>query len=169
MNSGAEARKALAAVGVPFLAAQYASAAAGYFPLPGELDPLPLLSALLDKGWRIALPVTRPGPDLIFREWNPGLPLERGKFGLKQPSDANPEVVPDIVLVPLLAFDRKGNRLGYGAGYYDAALRRLRRRGPVAAIGIAFDEQEFLEVPQEPQDETMDMILTPSRIIACGG
>ncbi len=145
-----------------------ASAAAGYFPIREELDPRPLLSALLGKGLRIALPVVRPGPDLIFREWNPGLPLKPGKFGLKEPSDANPELFPDIVLVPLLAFDRKGNRLGYGAGYYDAGLRKLRRRGLVAVVGIAFDEQEFPEVPQEPQDETMDTILTPSRIVACG-
>ncbi len=169
MNSGAEARKGLTARGVPFLGGMQASAAAGYFPIRDELDPLPLLRALYDKGLRIALPVVRPGPDLIFREWNPSLPLERGKFGLQQPGDGHRELFPDIVLVPLLAFDRKGNRLGYGAGYYDAALRRLRRRGPVAAIGIAFDEQEFFEVPQEPQDETMDVILTPSRIIACGG
>ena len=72
------------------------------------------------------------------------------------------------MLVPLLAFDRSGGRLGYGAGYYDAALRKMRQRGPVAAIGIAFDEQEFPEVPQEPQDEPLDTILTPSRVIACG-
>jgi len=168
LSSGAEAREALAARGAPFLGAKQASAAAGYFPIRDELDPLALLSTLHDKGLRIALPVVRPGPDLIFREWSPGLPLRRGKFGLQQPDDWHPELFPDIVLVPLLAFDRKGNRLGYGAGYYDAALRKLRRRGPVAAIGIAFDEQEFREVPQEPQDETMDMILTPSRIIACG-
>ncbi len=165
---GAEAREALAARGVPFLGARQVSAAAGYFPIRDELDPLPLLSALHEKGMRIALPVVRPGPDLIFREWRPGSPLASGKFGLKEPSGANLALVPDIVLVPLLAFDRKGNRLGYGAGYYDAALRKLRRRGPVTAIGIAFDEQEFLEVPQEPQDESMDMILTPSRVVACG-
>ncbi len=145
-----------------------ARSAAGYFPIRDELDPLPLLSALHASGLRIALPVVRPGPDLIFRQWWPGAPLERRKFGLQEPSDTCPELVPDIVLVPLLAFDRRGNRLGYGAGYYDAALHKLRRCGKVAAIGIGFDEQEFPEIPREPQDEPMDTILTPSRVIACG-
>ena len=96
------------------------------------------------------------------------MPLKRGKFGLRQPGAEQAELTPDIVLVPLLAFDRRGGRLGYGAGYYDVALRRMRQRGPVAAIGIAFDEQEFPEVPQEPQDEPLDTILTPLRVIACG-
>ncbi len=75
---------------------------------------------------------------------------------------------PTLVLVPLVAFDRKGNRVGYGAGYYDACLRDLRARGRATAIGVAFDEQEFPDIPREPQDEPLDMILTPSRIIICG-
>ncbi len=146
-----------------------ALSAAGYFPVHDELDPMPLLEALHAGGLRTALPVVMPGPDLIFREWSPGLALKRGKFGLQQPGGEHVELAPDVVLVPLLAFDRKGGRLGYGAGYYDAALRRMRQRAqPVAAIGIAFDEQEFPEVPQEPQDEPLDKILTPSRVIACG-
>jgi len=168
LRSGAQARHALAEKGAPFLLAIEASTAAGYFPIRDELDPLPLLDALHKSGWRTGLPVVTPGPDLIFREWSPGLPLERGKFKLKHPPDASPELSPDIALVPLLAFDIKGNRLGYGAGYYDAALRRLRRGGRIAAIGIGFDEQEFEEIPREPQDEPMDMILTPTRLIACG-
>jgi 5-formyltetrahydrofolate cyclo-ligase len=145
-----------------------ALSAAGYFPIHDELDPIPLLEALRAGGLRTALPVVKPGPDLIFREWFPGASLKRGKYGLRQPGEEQAELTPDIVLVPLLAFDRRGGRLGYGAGYYDAALRRMRQRGPVAAIGIAFDEQEFPEVPQEPQDEPLDTILTPSRVIACG-
>jgi 5-formyltetrahydrofolate cyclo-ligase len=144
-----------------------ALSAAGYFPVHDELDPIPLLEELHAGGLRTALPVTRPGPDLIFREWSPGALLKRGKFGLRQPGAEQAELTPDIVLVPLLAFDRRGGRLGYGAGYYDAALRRMRRSGPVA-VGIAFDEQEFPEVPQEPQDEPLDTILTPSRVIARG-
>ncbi len=145
-----------------------AFSAAGYFPVHDELDAIPLLEALHAQGLRTALPVVRPGPDLVFREWSPGAPLKRGKFGLQQPGGECPELTPDIVLVPLLAFDRKGGRLGYGAGYYDAALRGMRQRGPVTAIGIAFDEQEFPDVPQEPQDEPLDTILTPTRVIACG-
>ncbi len=113
--------------------------------------------------------ITRPGPSLIFRIWTPGAPLKRAKFGLQEPGDECPEVQPELVLVPLLGFDRKGNRLGYGAGYYDAGLRRLRSQGPVTAIGVAFDEQEFPDIPHGPQDERLDMILTPSRTLICGG
>ena len=145
-----------------------AHTAAGYFPVHDELDPIPLLLALRERGLRTALPVVQPGPDLVFREWAPGTPLKRGKFGLQQPGSECAELTPDIVLVPLLAFGVKGARLGYGAGYYDAALHRMRRNAPVTAIGIAFDEQEFPEVPQEPQDERLDLVLTPSRVIACG-
>jgi 5-formyltetrahydrofolate cyclo-ligase len=168
LNAGATACQALAARGAAFIGTMQALSAAGYFPIHDELDPIPLLEALRAGGLRTALPVVKPGPDLIFREWFPGAPLKRGKYGLRQPGEEQAELTPDIVLVPLLAFDRRGGRLGYGAGYYDAALRRMRQRGPVAAIGIAFDEQEFPEVPQEPQDEPLDTILTPSRVIACG-
>jgi 5-formyltetrahydrofolate cyclo-ligase len=87
---------------------------------------------------------------------------------LSEPAGDLPEVVPAILLVPLLAFDNKGNRLGYGAGYYDTALRDLRLRGHVIAIGLGFDEQQVSEIPREPQDEPLDLILTPSRAIACG-
>jgi 5-formyltetrahydrofolate cyclo-ligase len=145
-----------------------ATSAAGYFPVHDELDPVPLLEAQYARGLRTALPVVQSGPDLVFREWAPGAPLKRGKFGLKQPEAGSAELIPDIVLVPLLAFDRKGGRLGYGAGYYDAALRRMRQHARLTAIGIAFDEQEFPEVPQGPQDERLDMVLTPSRVVACG-
>jgi 5-formyltetrahydrofolate cyclo-ligase len=141
---------------------------AAYFPVRDELDPMPLLEALNGKGLRTALPTIQPGPDLVFREWSPGTALKRGKFGLQEPGSGCAELSPDIVLAPLLAFDGKGGRLGYGGGYYDAALRRLRQHAPVTAIGIAFDEQEFPKVPQEPQDERLDMILTPTRVIACG-
>jgi 5-formyltetrahydrofolate cyclo-ligase len=145
-----------------------AVSAAGYFPVHDELDPVPLLQALHGRGLRTALPAMKPGPDLAFRQWSPGAPLKRGKYGIQEPGGECAELIPDVVLVPLLAFDAKGGRLGYGAGYYDAALRRMRQSARVTAIGIAFDEQEFPEVPQEPQDERLDLVLTPSRVIACG-
>jgi 5-formyltetrahydrofolate cyclo-ligase len=100
--------------------------------------------------------------------WTPGSPLRRGMAGLSEPHAADPEAIPGAVLVPLLAFDAAGNRLGYGAGYYDAALRALRRTARVIAIGLGFDEQQLPDIPREPQDETLDMILTPTRVIACG-
>jgi 5-formyltetrahydrofolate cyclo-ligase len=140
----------------------------GYYPIRDELNPLPLLQALRDEGCQIGLPAICPGPGLTFRAWTPGTALKRSQLGLSEPAASCPEVTPAIVLVPLLAFDSQGNRLGYGAGYYDAALRGLRRRGPVIAIGLGFDEQQFPEIPREPQDEPLDMILTPTRTIACG-
>jgi 5-formyltetrahydrofolate cyclo-ligase len=148
---------------------QHIGAVSGYFPIRDELDPLPLLIALHKKGLRIALPVTKPGPKLIFRVWKPGSSIERAQFGLQEPGEDCPEVQPDLLLVPLLAFDRQGNRLGYGAGYYDSTLRSLRLARRIVAAGIGFDEQEFPQIPREPQDEPLDMILTPSRVIACKG
>jgi 5-formyltetrahydrofolate cyclo-ligase len=168
-KSGAEAARDVAAQGLKLIETfQNLSVAGGYFPIRDELDPLDFLTAVRARGIRIALPQTRPGPDLAFAEWLPGSALAKGRFGIPEPAAGSPEAIPDIVLVPLLAFDRRGGRLGYGAGYYDAALRRLRGGGLAIAIGIAFDEQELAAIPQEPQDERLDMILTPSRIVACG-
>jgi 5-formyltetrahydrofolate cyclo-ligase len=168
-SSGVFAAQALSRRGLPLIRAlPNAVIVGGYYPVRDELDPLPLLHALHDEGFLIGLPAIHPGPALAFRRWIPGTPLKRGQFGLSEPGGEYPEVIPAIVLVPLLGFDSKGNRLGYGAGYYDAALRDLRQRGPVIAIGLGFDEQQFPEIPREPQDEPLDLILTPSRTIACG-
>jgi 5-formyltetrahydrofolate cyclo-ligase len=168
-SKGASAAQALARRGLLLIRAlPNDHIIGGYYPIREELNPLPLLRALYDEGALIALPAILPGPAIMFRAWIPGTPLMRGQHGLSEPAASQPEAVPAIVLVPLLAFDGKGNRLGYGAGYYDAALRDLRSRGPVIAIGLGFDEQQFPEIPREPQDEPLDMILTPSRTIACG-
>ncbi len=159
----------IAEKGVPLVRSFGAvGAVGGYRALRCELDPLPFLTALHAEGFRITLPRTGEGTTLSFRKWEPGAPLEQGKFGVQEPAESEPAMQPTLIFVPLVAFDRKGNRLGYGAGYYDACLRDMRARGRVAAIGVAFDEQEFPDIPREPQDESLDMILTPSRIIDCG-
>jgi 5-formyltetrahydrofolate cyclo-ligase len=169
LKSGASAAQAIAETGVALIASlDVASAVGGYHPIRHELDPMPLLIELHNKGVRVALPRTEGDDTLTFREWLPGESLERGKLGVHEPKASQPELRPAVVLAPLLAFDRYGNRLGYGGGFYDRSLRKLRRRGAVVAIGIAFDEQEFPEIPAEPQDERLGMILTPSRVIACG-
>lgn len=169
LKASEAAAKAIAERGATLIgAADLPGDAGGYHPIAYELDPLPLLRTLHANGFRIALPRTGEAM-LSFREWSPDSALERGKFGVLQPLESQPELHPAIVLVPLLAFDRNGNRLGYGAGYYDASLRDLRKRQQIMAIGIAFDEQEFPEIPKEPQDEPLDMILTPSRVIECSG
>jgi 5-formyltetrahydrofolate cyclo-ligase len=168
-RGGVCAAQALSSRGFPLIRAlPNAQIIGGYYPIRDELNPLRLLQALCDDGRQIGLPAICPGPGLTFRAWTPGTPLKRSQLGLSEPEAGYPEVVPGIVLVPLLAFDSHGNRLGYGAGYYDAALRDLRRRAPVIAIGLGFDEQQFREIPREPQDEPLDMILTPTRTLTCG-
>jgi 5-formyltetrahydrofolate cyclo-ligase len=142
--------------------------AAGYYPIRDEIDPLRLLDALQLRGSEIVLPIALPGPALSFRRWTFGTPLVRSKLGLSEPKEETPTLSPDFVLVPLLAFNRKGHRLGYGGGYYDAALKGLRQKNVIVAVGVGFDEQEFDDIPQESQDETLDFVLTPSGFIRCG-
>jgi 5-formyltetrahydrofolate cyclo-ligase len=171
LHAGLSASQALIDFGSPLaeiLRARSGTAVGGYYPVRDELDPRGLIEFFHRKHFRIGLPKTAPGPMLTFRQWVPGTPLMRGKFRIQEPGDGQPEIIPDLVLVPLLAFDRMGNRLGYGAGFYDVALRALRRNGSIIAAGLGFDEQELTEIPREPQDEPLDMIVTPSRIIACG-
>jgi 5-formyltetrahydrofolate cyclo-ligase len=169
LKSGASASKAIAETGVALIQALgVAPKVSGYHPIRQELDPMLLLIELHKSGARIALPRMDGHATLTFREWLPGETLDRGKLGIYEPGTSQPELRPAVVLAPLLAFDRFGNRLGYGGGYYDRSLRLLRGSGAVIAIGIAFEEQEFPEIPAEPQDERLDMVLTPSRIVACG-
>ena len=134
---------------------------AAYAAFGGELDPLPLLEALAAKGVALALPVVEAkAAPLVFRSWEPGAPLVPHRFGMAEPSRDALAVVPDIVVVPLLAFDRKGYRLGYGGGYYDRTLAGLRKRGRVLAVGIGFASQEMPNVPRDPHDLPLDWIVT---------
>jgi 5-formyltetrahydrofolate cyclo-ligase len=168
LKSGAPAARAIAEKGVPLIqSCGLAGTIGGYHALRTELDLLPLFTALHNHGFRTALPRVSGSTALTFREWTPSSDLKRGKFGVAEPAETQPALHPSIVFVPLVAFDRKGNRLGYGAGYYDACLRDMRARERILAIGVAFDEQEFADIPREPQDEPLDMILTPARVIAC--
>ena len=134
---------------------------AGYWPLGSELDVLPLLAHIHEAGRTAALPVSGPrGTPLTFRAWTPGTPLREGRFGIREPADGAPPAVPAIVLVPLLAFDRRGHRLGYGAGYYDRTLAGLRAGGTVLAVGVGFAAQEVECVPHGPHDQPLDWIVT---------
>ena len=133
----------------------------GYGPIEAELDPRPLLLALRNDDHRVGLPVVAgKGLPLLFREWTDSQPLENAPFGLAQPPDTAAELEPDLLIVPLLAFDRAGDRLGYGAGYYDLTLAALRRRKPVLAVGVAYAAQEVERVPRDPWDEPLDWIVT---------
>lgn len=139
---------------------------AGYSPINSELDPFPLMQALAGKGAALALPVVIARDHaLIFREWQPDEGLVRGAFGIFQPPSDADEVDPDIVLVPLAAFDRAGHRIGYGRGYYDRTLQGLRSKKKITVIGIAFAVQEIETVPRLPHDEQLDCVLTERELI----
>ena len=140
----------------------------GFSPLKREISPLPLLRRLADAGAPLALPVVvGRGQPLIMRAWSFGAPLTSGVWGIREPPADAPEVFPDILLVPLLAFDRTGHRIGYGAGYYDMTIARLRAMKPVTAIGIAFAAQEIAAVPATPRDARLDLVLTEHEVIYC--
>jgi 5-formyltetrahydrofolate cyclo-ligase len=142
----------------------------GFMPLKSEIDPLPLMRKLVEAGAKLALPVVAGrGKPLIMRAWRWGDPLAAGVFGLREPKPEAAEVEPDILLVPLLAFDRAGHRVGYGAGYYDRTIARLRARKTVTAIGVAFSVQEVPAIPKTPRDERLDLVLTEREIIAIEG
>lgn len=134
---------------------------AGYAPIRSEIDPVPLMQSLARQGAALAMPaISRPDAALAFRAWKQGAALVPGAFGISEPSATAAEVVPDIVLVPLVAFDRAGHRIGYGAGYYDRTLEALRRHKSLVAVGLAFTVQEIPQVPALPHDVRLDYVLT---------
>ena len=145
-----------------FLTDQKGRVLAGYMPMRTEIDPLPAMAAHQGP---VCVPVI-PGPDmpLRFREWTPGCAMEAGAFGALIPAEGA-WLEPEVLIVPLLSFDRRGFRLGYGGGFYDRTLERLRARGATLALGFAFAAQEVAEVPIEPTDQPLDAILTESGLI----
>lgn len=158
-----EAANRIAGTGLDFLAPEADSVVSAFAAIGEEIDPLPLLTRLHGSGLKIGLPVVvGRGQPLLFRNWSPGDPLVDAAFGLRVPRADAGEVTPDILLVPLLAFDAQGYRLGYGGGYYDRTLAALRSQGSVVAIGLAYDIQEVDAVPHADYDERLDWILTPS-------
>lgn len=159
------AARRLAQVFARDVAGEPGAVVAGYMPIRGEIDPAPLMRALERRGLLTALPRVVSG-DLTFHLSAGGASLVRGAFGILEPAADAPQVQPTILLVPLLAFDRRGGRLGYGAGYYDRAMARL---SPVVAIGLAFALQEVSAVPMEPHDRRLDRVLTEQGPIDCRG
>ena len=147
----------LAAVRVP-----PGAVVSGYFPVQEEFDVMPLLGRLARAGIQCCLPVIsrRNGP-LTFRAWRPGVKLVQNPFRIPEPDTDAAEAVPDILLVPLLAFDSDGYRLGYGGGYYDRTLNELRANGrKPLAVGMAFTEQQVDHVPHEDFDARLDWVVT---------
>jgi 5-formyltetrahydrofolate cyclo-ligase len=140
-------------------------ALAGYMPMRTEIDCLPAMEA---HDGPVAVPVIlAPGEALRFRRWTPQARMVPGDFGALIP-EAGDWIEPRVLIVPLLAFDRRGYRLGYGGGFYDRTLEGLRARGPVTAIGFAFAAQEVAAVPTEATDQRLDLIITEDETIAPG-
>jgi 5-formyltetrahydrofolate cyclo-ligase len=157
------AAQAIAARGLP-VEIRRGAVVAGYSPIRSEIDPVPLMRTLAAQGARLALPaVMARGKSLAFRAWSPGDRLTLGPLGILEPSPAAAELVPDVVLVPLAAFDRSGHRIGYGAGHYDFTLAHLRKAKTIAAIGLAFAAQQIPDVPAASHDVRLDLVLTEDR------
>jgi 5-formyltetrahydrofolate cyclo-ligase len=136
----------------------------GYLPMRGEIDPLPAMAEAARHG-PVGVPVTpRLGQPLSFRLWTPESVMAEGRFGTRIPAEGG-WVVPEVLIVPLVAFDRQGARLGYGGGFYDRTLAMLRATGPVTAIGFAWAAQEDDGLPLEGTDAHLDLIVTESEVI----
>ncbi len=137
---------------------------AGYMPIQTEIDPRPAMQELHALGHKLCLPViTGRDQPLIFREWHPDAQLIEGEFGAKIPA-SGAELKPDLMLLPLVAFDNHGARLGYGGGYYDRTLAKLRAKADVTALGFAFAAQELRDIPCERTDEPLDGVVTENGI-----
>jgi 5-formyltetrahydrofolate cyclo-ligase len=141
-----------------------------FWPLEDEFDPRPLIDHFHAAGHPIGLPVVvGRGQPLVFRRWQPGMALVQGNFRVLTPPPEAPEVTPAVILAPLLAFDAAGYRLGYGGGFYDRTIAKLRAAGKVLAIGVAYAAQEVPAVPRDATDQKLDWIVTEEGARRLGG
>jgi 5-formyltetrahydrofolate cyclo-ligase len=160
----ADAAQALAKRKLPFEIAP-GMVVSGYSPIRNEIDPAPWMRKLAVGGAKLALPaVLARGKSLVFRAWSPDDRLMLGPLGIPEPSPAAAELVPDIMLVPLAAFDAAGHRIGYGAGHYDYTLAHLRKTKAITAVGVAFAVQQIKAVPAQPHDVALDYVLTEKKV-----
>jgi 5-formyltetrahydrofolate cyclo-ligase len=158
-----QASEKLAKRGLPFEITS-GTIVSGYSPIRGELDPKSLMQKLAALGAKLALPaVMARGKSLVFRAWSPNDRLTMGPLGILEPSPAMAELIPDIMLVPLAAFDSLGHRIGYGAGHYEYTLAHLRKVKPITTIGLAFAAQEIKSVPALAHDVALDYVLTEKK------
>jgi 5-formyltetrahydrofolate cyclo-ligase len=139
----------------------------GFWPIKEEIDIRSLMIELSNQGCQLVLPVVQgKGLPLVFRAWRPGDPLEAGVFGTLQPSAKREVMEPDALIVPLLACDEEGWRLGYGGGFYDRTLAGLRAKKVITAVGVGFNDQLVPQVPHGPSDQRLDWLLTDKRACA---
>ncbi len=159
----------LAAHSFPIKPSPHCKVVSAFFPYKSEIDTRPLLGKLAGDGWTTCLPIVISlGQPLIFRRWLPGEPTTPGVWGIPRPIDDAPLVEPDVLLVPLMAFDRRGFRLGYGGGFYDRTLELLRAEKPITAIGVGYAAQEVDSVPHASHDQPLDFVMTEKGVFACG-
>lgn len=160
---GTAAGERLAELGVGFADPPEKASFTGFLAIGEEIDPMPLMRRLWQGGHAVGLPVmvgkARP---LVFRQWREGEPLIEVQWGIREPVATAQVVVPDVVLVPLLAFDSRGYRLGYGGGFYDRSIAEIGQAKPVITIGLAYDELEVDAVPHDAYDQRLNWVLTPS-------
>lgn len=160
---GSGAAAALREHGLSFTGVPAPAAISAFFPIGDEIDPMPLLDRMRGEGYGVCLPVmVGKGKPLVFRAWKPGDELTTVTWGIREPLATAPVVEPDIVLAALLAFDDRGYRLGYGGGFYDRTIARLKTLKPAVVVGLAFDELRVDAVPHNDYDQKVDWILTPS-------
>lgn len=161
-QSGEEAAQRLAGHLLRILENRPARTLATYWAVGSEIDLSKLMVVLADEGWNIALPVVvEAGQPLVFRRWLPGDSLVQGPLRTLQPPSTGERLIPEIILVPLLAFDSEGYRLGQGGGFYDRTLETLKREEPgLLAIGVGFACQRMDHVPRDRYDQQLDMIVT---------
>lgn len=160
---GTGAATALREHGLSFTGVAAPAAISAFFPIGDEIDPMPLLDRMMGDGYSVCLPVMEgKGKPLVFRAWKPGDELSTVTWGIREPLPTAPVVEPDIVLAALLAFDDRGYRLGYGGGFYDRTIARLKSLKPAVVVGLAFDELRVDAVPHNDYDQRVDWILTPS-------
>jgi 5-formyltetrahydrofolate cyclo-ligase len=163
------ASAALAARGLPVARSAQNNVISAFHSFGTEISTFELFDRLVAEGWTTALPVVvAKNAPLLFRQWAPGEALVLGRWDIQIPPETAPEVQPDVLLVPMLAFDRKGYRMGYGGGFYDRTLAKLRALKKVTAIGVAYAGQEIDMVPRDEHDQPLDWIMTEQETFKCG-
>jgi 5-formyltetrahydrofolate cyclo-ligase len=164
-DAGPEASTRLAGHIGTVLSSRPTAIISGYLPIADEMDPLPAMRELAGAGWTLALPVVSgKGAALTFRQWRDGDPLEDGSLRTRHPLPNAPQLRPDVLLVPLLAFDARGQRMGWGGGFYDRTLQALRMEKEILALGVAYGGQRVDKVPSGPHDVPLDAVVTDAGV-----
>lgn len=148
---------------VPLKSGTASPVVAGYWPIQAEVDDMPIMKELMAKGHVAALPCTgRDGTPLVFRVWDPKLPMLPGRYDIPEPD--GPEILPDVVIIPMAAFDEERHRLGYGGGFYDRTLAALKAKKKVLTVGLAYQSQLHPGLPAEENDVKLDVIITDKKV-----